>query len=81
MMSSPQPDTRRKFRRSDQIKKTSVGIDPLSEATTRTTTLRDRMITKQDHHSSQTKTNPRTGEVTITMGACGFSVIGRAVLQ
>ena len=25
------------------------------------------MITKQDHHTSQTKTTPETGEVTITI--------------
>ena len=42
----------------------SVGVDPLSEGTTRITTMIDTMITKQDHHTSQTKTNPGSGEVT-----------------
>ena len=54
----------------DQIIKiitNSVGIVPLSEGTTRVTTTIDTMITKQDHNTSQTKTNPEIGEVVVTI--------------
>ena len=42
----------------------------MSEGTPRITTMIDTMIGKQDHHTSQTKTNPGTGEVTITIHNC-----------
>ena len=42
-------------------------IDLPSEETTRTPTMIDTMTTERDHHTSQTKTNPGVGEVTITI--------------
>ena len=68
MMSTTHPDTNKE--NSDQairVVTTSVEIDPLSEETTRITTMGDTMITKQDHHTSHRKTNPGNVEVTRTI--------------
>ena len=45
----------------------AVGIDPLREGTTRIITVIDIIIPKQDHRTSQTRTNLETGEVTMTI--------------
>ena len=50
-----------------RILTTSDRMDLSSEATTRILTTKDTMITKWGHHTSQTKTNPGIGEVTITI--------------
>ena len=55
------------FEEATRVITISVGIDPLSERTTRITTITDTRITKQDHLTNQTKTNPGIGEVTATI--------------
>ena len=67
LMSTPELTSEENFHQIVKIKTTSVGIDPLSERTIRVTTMIDTMISKQDHHTSQTKTNPENGEVIITI--------------
>ena len=50
-----------------RILTTSDKIDLSSEETTRITTMIGTITTERDHHTSQTKTNPGIGEVTITI--------------
>ena len=69
-MSTPQAFTRRIFRPSNQnpnILTTSDKIDLSSEETTRITTITDTMTTERNHNISHSDTNPRNGEVTITI--------------
>ena len=62
-----QPSNRTQKENFDQLIRV---VTTLSEGTTRITTKISTMITKQDHHTSHTKTNPRTGEVKITIHDC-----------
>ena len=70
MMSTPRSFTRLLEEFSGQVIKiptTSDKIDLPSEETTRITIMIDTMTTERDHHTSQTKTNPGTVEVIITI--------------
>ena len=69
-MSTPRSTPVENFDQIIRIITISVGIDRLSERTTRTTTKADTkttITTTQDHHTSQTKRNPEIGEVKKTI--------------
>ena len=70
MMPTPNLTQEENFDQAIKVISTSVEIDPVIDVTTRRTTMIVSKITERYHHTSQTKTNPGIGEVTITIHNC-----------